>query len=87
MKLGRGSLGTHVEEFFAEGHEAVAVVCCGGAHAEDACDEGERELARCLARANFKNWGRLELVLTKTMVMTVNNMIDRPCFNASSEAS
>jgi len=26
-EAGKGSLGTHIEEFFAEGHEAVAVVC------------------------------------------------------------
>ncbi len=80
-------MGTHVEEFFTEGHEAVAEVCRGGAHTEDACDEGEWELAMCLASANLSNPVRLGLALTKMMVMTVKSMIDRPCFNASSEAS
>ena len=38
MGLKRESL-THVEELLTESHQAVSVICCGGAHAEDACNE------------------------------------------------
>jgi hypothetical protein len=69
---------THISELRIE--VIVAVVKLNVVHTVNASEKGEWELSTWLVHYDYI----LVRMLTKMMVMTVNNMIDRPCRSVSS---